>query len=142
MKDFSAISVVMLMLLSIVACEPGDGPDLLISEIEITRPIPGAAMSAGYFLLQNRSGRPIEITRIESAQFERVEIHETVIENDISRMRRLPGLNVPAGGEVRLARGSKHLMLMRPTETLDRISLDFYSGDRLVLSTESTIADR
>ena len=132
----------LLALLVIAACAPEPGPPLVVSEIEITKPMPGRSMSAGYFLLENRSAEDITITRVDSAQFGRVEMHETVLEDDISRMRRLEAVTVPAKGSVRFERGGKHLMLMQAVDEASAIELAFYTGDGLILSASTRIADR
>lgn len=129
-------------LLLIAACAPEHGPPLVVSELDISAPMPGRSMSAGYLKLDNRSDAPIDITRIESPQFGRIEMHETVVEDDIARMRRMPSLEIPANGSVRLQRGGKHLMLMQPAADIDRVQLDFYAGDSLVLTAVTQLADR
>ena len=129
-------------LLLMAACAPEPGPPLVVSDLEIMAPLPGRSMSAGYLLLENRSDAPINITRIESAGFGRVEMHETVIEDDVARMRRMTSLEVPARDAVRLERGGKHLMLMQPVAETDRIRLDFYAGDSLVLTAVTQLAER
>jgi copper(I)-binding protein len=71
-----------------------------------------------------------------------VQIHETIIEDGIARMRPLPQLDVPPGGNVKLERGGKHLMLMRPTGQSDAVSLQFYDGETLLLSVNSGYSAR
>ncbi len=132
----------LLALLVIAACAPEPGPPLVVSELEITKPMPGRSMSAGYFLLENRSADEITITRIDSAQFGSVEMHETVLEDDVSRMRRLEAVTVPAKGSVRFERGGKHLMLMQAVGDDSAIELGFYTGDGLILSASTRVADR
>ncbi len=131
-----------LALIVTAACGSESGPPLIISDLEVTLPMPGASMSAGYFLLENRSAEEITITRVDSAQFGRVEVHETILENDVSKMRRLDALTIPANGSVRLERGGKHLMLMRPADNIDNVELGFYTSDGLVLSAATRIAER
>ena len=41
-----------------------------------------------------------------------VEIHEMAMENDVMRMRQIPGLALPAGKPVALAPGGYHIMLI------------------------------
>ena len=132
----------LLALIMIAACSTESGPPLVISDLEITRPMPGASMSAGYFLLENRSSDEITITRVDSAQFGRVEVHETILENDVAKMRRLDALTIPANGSVRLERGGKHLMLMRPADDISSVKLGFYTSEGLVLSASTQVADR
>ena len=113
-------------------------PPLVASDVEITRPIPGRPMSAGFFVLENNTGTDIRITGVTSPQFGVVEIHETTIEDGVSRMRKLEALVVPAQGSVTLERGGKHLMLMRGESTSAAVSLQLLSDGEPVLSIEYT----
>jgi len=47
-----------------------------------------------------------------------VEIHETIRDGDVSRMRPVQALDVPAGGSVALRPGGAHVMLVGLTEAL------------------------
>jgi len=57
-----------------------------------------------------------------------VEIHESVMEGEVMRMRMLPrGLEIPAGGEVTLQPGGYHVMLIGVRDDLEpgrRFALD------------------
>jgi hypothetical protein len=128
------LSVIMLAV-TLVACGP-PGPPLEISELEVTKPIPGTYMSAGFFVLTNNTDEVISITSVDSPQFGRVEIHETTVTDGVSRMRRLDVLEVPAQGSVVLQRGGKHLMLMQAQDIGDSVTLQFLSGDSPVLSVD------
>lgn len=109
-------------------------PPLVASDVDITRPLPGRHVSAGYLVLSNTTSEDIRITHITSPEFGKVQIHETKIEDGIARMHALQELIVPANGSVRLERGGKHLMLMRPDEIEDSVSLQLYSGDAPILT--------
>ena len=124
----------MLLVALLVAACGQTQPPLVASEVEVTRPMPGMKMSAGYFVLTNNTDEAIRITGVTSPQFAAVEIHETKIEDGISRMRQIDALVVPPHGSVTLERGGKHLMLMRPGELGDRVSLQLMSGDSPVLA--------
>ena len=128
------LSVIMLAV-TLVACGP-PGPPLEISELEVTKPIPGTYMSAGFFVLTNNTDEVISITSVDSPQFGRVEIHETTVTDGVSRMRELDALQVPAQGSVVLERGGKHLMLMQAQDIGDSVTLQFVSGDAPVLSVD------
>ena len=126
----------MLLICSLLAACGAPQPPLVASDVEITRPMPGRHMSAGYLVLHNNTDEPIRITGATSPQFGLVEIHETRIEDGISRMRQLEELVVPARGSVTLERGGKHLMLMRAADLGDAVSLQLMSGTTPVLSIE------
>lgn len=94
-------------------------------------------VSAGYMTLINDSDEVVSITSVASPQFDSVEMHETIIEDGIARMRPIEALVIAPGSTVKFERGGKHLMLMQPSESIDTVTLNFYSGDLLVLSVSS-----
>lgn len=116
------------------ACSPPDSPPLVATDIVINQPVPGARMAAGYLTLTNYSDQPVVITGASSPDFGKVEIHETRIEDGISRMAALESVTIDAGQAVRFEPGGKHLMLMRPISTDTAVTLQLYSGDTAVLT--------
>lgn len=133
------IAAVVLAVL-MAACGAPESP-VVVSDVDITKPMPGRHMSAGFFIISNNTKEPIRITHIESPQFASVEIHETTIEDGIARMRELEELLVPAGGNVTLERGGKHLMLMRPQELEKSVTLHFFSEEIPVLTVDYLFTD-
>ena len=136
------LSAMLSALLLCAACSGDPQPPLVASDVEITRPMPGMTMSAGYLSLTNHSDAPIRITRVTSAQFESVQLHETTIEDGVARMRSMPVLEIPAGETVTLQRGGKHLMLMRPTGSSATVSLSFLNDDKPLLRVEAKFEPR
>ena len=133
-------SALFLAALLLAACGAPQ-PPLVASDVEITRPMPGRHMSAGFFVLTNNTDADIRVTRVTSPQFGAVEIHETTIEDGIARMRELDALIVPARGSVTLERGGKHLMLMQAREMGDSVSLQLYNEDAPVLDIAYSFGD-
>ncbi|MGB5720958.1 MAG: copper chaperone PCu(A)C [Woeseiaceae bacterium] len=131
---FILLSVFALM----AACNGAPQPPLVASDVVITRPMPGRTMSAGYLSLTNNSDETIRISRVTSAHYESVQLHETTTEDGISRMRAIPLLEIPAGETVTFERGGKHLMLMRPTGPVNTVSLSFMDGNNLILAVDAT----
>lgn len=128
-----------LLLVLVGACSADTRPALVVSDVTITQPMPGMAMSAGYLTLTNSSEETITITRVSSPQYASVELHESVVDDGVARMRRLEKIEIPAGTNTILAPGGKHLMLMRPTEVAaDSVSLQFYDGATLLLTVTSS----
>ena len=128
-----------LLLVLFGACSADTQPALVASDVTITQPMPGMAMSAGYLTLTNNAAETITITRVSSPSYASVELHETVIDDGIARMRRLEKIEIPAGTNTMLAPGGKHLMLMQPTKVAaDSLSLQFYDGDTLLLTVTSS----
>lgn len=113
-------------------------PPLVANDVVVMRPMPAMQMSAGYLSLSNNTNAPLTITRVSSPEFGSVEMHESTVEDGVARMRAMPALHIPAHGTVTLERGGKHLMLMNPASTSDTVSLNFYDGDRLLITVAAT----
>ena len=80
------------------------------------RLVPGGdmPMDAGYATIDNPCDTPVVVGGARSPAYADVSLHESTIENDMSRMRPVPALEVPAHGSVTLQPGHLHLMLMAP----------------------------
>ncbi|MBT8101873.1 MAG: copper chaperone PCu(A)C [Gammaproteobacteria bacterium] len=132
-------TTILLTALFIGACGVEPQPPLVATEVVVTRPMPGMAMSAAYLSLTNNTDQPIHISRVTSAQFESVQLHESSIEDGVARMRAIPVLQIPAGETATLERGGKHLMLMRPRGTFESVSLQFFDDDDLILNVDANV---
>lgn len=85
----------------------------------LRQPPPSSEVSAGYMMIENPGTYPDRLLAVETPAAERVEIHEMEEVDGMMRMRELEGgLEVPAGGDVELAPGGYHLMLMGVGEGL------------------------
>ena len=134
-------SVVVFASVLLSACGGEVGAPLVAADVVINAPLPGRHMSAGYISFTNNTDVEINISRVVSPQFAAVEIHESVLEDGIAKMRRIDVLTIAAQSSVTLEPGGKHLMLMRPDNALDSVSLNFYSGDTLLLSVNAPITE-
>ena len=126
--------VMLVIFAAAVGCGGQDKPPVVATNVVVTGPAAGAPMAAGYLEIGNRSGADIRITRVSSPEYGSVEIHETVVEDDIARMREIRVLEIEDGETVVFERGGKHLMLMSPVDTPGPITLNFYSDAVLLLS--------
>lgn len=133
--------IALFVLVLVVAACGAPQPPLVASDVEITRPVPGRHMSAGFLVLTSNSDEDIRITRVTSPQFGTVEMHETTIDDGIARMREMEQLVIPAHGSVTLERGGKHLMLMQARDVGATVSLQLFSGDAPVLTIEYRFED-
>ncbi len=139
MRQVAPALAVLILALAVTGCADNSadnrepGPSLTATAVSIPAAPPGARMRAAYMELQNRTGEPIRITHVTSPDFGRVEIHETTTIDGIARMRQLEALEIPPQGSVRLERGGKHLMLMKPVGDPDAVAFELHAGDDLVL---------
>jgi copper(I)-binding protein len=122
-----------ILILTLAACAADEAP-LVATDVVIKAPMPGMQMSAGYLTLSNSSDAAITITKVSSPQFGAIEMHETRIEDNVSRMVALAEVKIAAGSAVSFEPGGKHLMLMRPIEDLDVVTLDFHAGEDVILT--------
>ena len=122
-----------------VACSTESQAPLVANDVVITTPPPGMPMRAAYMSLRNNSAKAIEITRVSSAQYDSVQLHETTVVDGVARMRALPTLEIPAGKAVVLERGGKHLMLMDPIGNANTVSLQFFDNDSLLLTVNAEL---
>ncbi len=74
---------------------------------------PAAAVGAAYMVIVNTGRAPLRLIGASTPVAERVEIHTMSMEGGIMRMRPIAGgLLIPAGGQVKLAPGGMHAMLI------------------------------
>lgn len=122
-------------------CQGPSGPPVEILDVEVTAPRGGMGMSAGYLSITNNSDALVSITRVASPQYGKIELHESTLVDGVARMRPVESLEIAAGDTVTLERGGKHLMLMQPADSLDNVTLNFYSGDALLVSIETRVGE-
>jgi len=105
---------------------------LTVQDAWVRAPAPGASMLAGYATLYNSGDVPLTILAVDSVSFRMASLHETVIENGVTKMHDLQRLEIAPHATVALAPGGKHLMLMHPrTETAvkDKLEITFLLAD-------------
>ena len=129
-----------LLAASLAACTSERVP-LVATDVAVNKPLPGTQMSAGYLTLTNNTEDAITITAVSSPEFGSVEMHETVLEDGVSRMRRLAGVEILPGASVIFEPGGKHLMLMRPGGDVGSATLEFHSGDSVLLTLSVPLGD-
>ena len=72
----------------------------------------GQKVAAAYVSIFNQSDKDLMIKSITSTICEVAEIHDTVLEGEIMRMKKVESLNIPARSEFYFQPGSTHIMLM------------------------------
>ncbi|MFA6986699.1 MAG: copper chaperone PCu(A)C [Arenimonas sp.] len=118
-----------------VAATPGCVP--IIEQGWIRAAPPGAMTLAAYAIVRNPCTRAVAITEVSSGDFAMAMIHETQVQDGVSKMRHVDSLPLPAHGEVRLAPGGTHLMLMSPKRKLkagDTVQLSLTLADGRLIS--------
>jgi hypothetical protein len=120
-----------LFLLSTAACASGPAaPDLRVEDAW-ARPALGTDSvapppSAAYLMLHNDGRAPDTLLGARTAAARVVELHQSIEDDGVMRMRPVDSLAVPAGGTVTLAPGGYHFMLIdvaRPLAPGDTVTL-------------------
>lgn len=79
---------------------------------------PSAKVGAGYFKVKNTGTEADRLIAVETEGAEKVEIHESINENGVAKMRQVQTVEIPAGAETALKPGGYHLMLVNLKEAL------------------------
>lgn len=107
---------------------------------------PSARMLAGYVELVNEGADPVTINSVRAAGFEIAEIHRSVDDNGVARMRRVEQIEIPAGEAVELAPGGLHIMLMRPErvpKSGESVTIELLDdNDAIVATFDATVRPR
>jgi len=100
------------------------GEPLRVSGAWVPPTVPGQTVGAAY--MQLRSAQDATLVKIEADVAAAAEIHQMTTVNDVMRMRKLDQVELPAGRNVELAPGARHLMLVdlrRPLKVGDSVKL-------------------
>jgi periplasmic copper chaperone A len=71
----------------------------------------GKPNSAAFMKLKNTHSQDRRLISAKADCAERVELHDHLQEGDVMKMRQVESILIPAGGEVELMPGGKHVML-------------------------------
>ncbi len=97
----------------LTGCSNGE---LTVSNAWVPEAPPRVAALAGYMTIENGSGEARTLVGASGAQFERVEIHQTVYEKDTGLARMIPKgrIDIAPGERFSFEPGGYHLMLVGP----------------------------
>lgn len=96
--------------------------------------LPANLPAAGYAVIRNDGDKPVKLTGAESPDYGMAMLHRSMQKNGKDSMEMVGALTIPAHGEVKLAPGGYHLMLMdakhtiKPGDTV-HVTLHFAGGE-------------
>ena len=130
--------VAMAALLSVMVPQQvwaGDGP-LAVKDPWIRAAPPVVKVLAAYMTIENHSEKTISVIGAESPLFERIEIHNTIIEEGLARMLRQDRIDLAPHGSIAFSPGGYHFMLLgrkQPIAVGDRVEMILIldNGDRI-----------
>jgi len=86
--------------------------DIIISDFWIAEPFGDQRQTALYLAIRNAGARDEQLTGATTPAAGFAHLHNTTNEDNVSRMHAMETVNIPAGGEVHLAPGGIHIMLV------------------------------
>lgn len=98
--------------LALVTAATAAGEDMKLERAWARATPPGTRVAAAYLVIDNRDPRSDRLLSASSPLAERVEVHATVHDGEVARMRKVDPLHVAAGERLVLEPGGMHLMLM------------------------------
>ena len=123
--------------LVLTACFGGEAPGcgkIQVTDAWVRQAPPGAAVQAGYFTLTNNGDNTVVVHAVQSPDFARTEMHETVSAGDgQTRMQPLQKFSVRSRSTEKFTAGGRHLMLFQPRlnyEVGDKVLLRFVCGEQ------------
>ncbi len=99
---------------------------------------PKAPNGAAFMALMNQGSEDLAVIAASSSVAARVELHTHLKEDGVMKMRQVPQIDIPAGGEVILQPGSYHVMLLglhaplKQGESFD-VTLELSNGESLTV---------
>lgn len=105
---------------------------------------PGSKIGVGFMQLKNAGAAPERVVGVSSPVAGRVEMHVTMREGDVMKMRQVESFEIPAGGSFELKPGGAHLMLMgldRPLKKGERVPLTLKLESGAEVKTELGVAE-
>ncbi|RMH18791.1 MAG: copper chaperone PCu(A)C [Acidobacteria bacterium] len=104
--------------LFLAACAGGGGdpvPPAVTVSAARAQVMPGMGHGAAYFTVHNAGPQDDRLLAVETPAARVAELHESLEQDGVMRMVAHPdGLPLPAGGDLVLAPGGKHVMLIDP----------------------------
>jgi copper(I)-binding protein len=111
------------ILAALALSAPASAHDYKIGALSIGHPWaretpPAAKMGAGYLTVKNTGTEADRLLTVETPGAEKVEIHQSLTENGIAKMRPVTAVDIAPSGETALQPGGYHLMLVGLKEPL------------------------
>jgi len=104
--------ITILLVAAALFAGPAGADGLAVTQAWSRATPPGATVAAVYLTLDNSGGTADRLLSVSTDVAERPEVHTTVHDGDVVRMRRTEPLDIAAGERIAFGPGGRHLMLM------------------------------
>jgi copper(I)-binding protein len=133
-------------LVSVPQIVRSDSASLQVKDAWANPTASGQSVAAGYFVVHNRTNLAEVLRGASSPAAQNLQFHTSSLVGGVARMRKVERFNIPAGGQLKLAPGGNHLMLIgvkqqfKVGETVP-VTLHFNSGASVKVKLEIKNAD-
>jgi len=112
-----------------------------VHDAYVRAPMPGMNMTAAFMVISNDGDKPVQLVAVKSDIAAQLELHGNTNDNGVMRMRQIDKLDVPAKGEVALAPGGLHLMLidLKPLVEKQQVVFTLVFGDGTEIKTQMPV---
>jgi copper(I)-binding protein len=116
-----------------------DDSDIHIQDPWVRAAPPSVNVMAAYMKITNSGDKPRKLIGASSPDFERVEMHRSVMHNNMTHMEHQQAIVIPPHTAVTFNPGELHLMLMGPKKTLHindstPMTLSFDNGEEITFT--------
>ena len=95
--------------------------------------------------MKNNSTKTASLISVSSPLFSSIEIHRSIVKDDVASMERYSSLTIPAKSTIKLLPGDYHLMLFNPKTPLeigDRPTLTFTFSNGVKIPVKAHVKKR
>ena len=145
MKKNSRLIFFLILFLNINIVLAKNDRKLTITDLWISEAPPTVSVLVAYVILKNNSDISLSLVSVSSPLFSSIEIHRSIVKNDIATMERHATLEIPSKSTIKLVPGDFHLMLFNPKMPLaigDEATLIFSFSDGAKITTKASIRKR
>jgi periplasmic copper chaperone A len=107
-----ALACTCLMNARVASAQEFTAGDILVSHLWSRATPKGAKVGVGYLVIENRGKVPDRLLGGSVEAAAGIEMHDTVVEDGVMRMRELKGVELPPGGFVEAKPGGRHIMFV------------------------------
>lgn len=123
MPKLPSIDAALILFLTAVSTSPAIAETVRKGEVTIEASWARASIgtsrpAAAYLTIRNEGSEPAVLTSVKTSVSELAEVHETTMTDGIARMGPAGAVEIPAGSEVVLKPGGRHVMLMNLKQPL------------------------
>ena len=145
MQKINGLILIFILFLNINVALAENISGIDISHLWISEAPPTVSVLVAYVTLKNNSTKTASLISVSSPLFSSIEIHRSIVEDDVASMERYSSLTIPAKSTIKLLPGDYHLMLFNPKTPLkigDRTTLTFTFSNGVKIPVKAHVKKR